>query len=348
MTNRFSFRAGPSWACFCLALLLVLALAGCAPAASPAPAPVAATPAPAVASPVAAAPTSVPAAVPPTVVPAVTYPLTVTDSAGRTLTLQAAPRRIVSLSPGGTEVLAAIGAGPQMVGVDTFSDYPADLVASLPKVAYSNPDLEQIVALQPDLVIVATRQRAQLEDMVRLGLPAFLREEPASVAGVADDMRFLGRLVGRPAEAESVAARYEQEIGDVVARVASVTEGPRVFYEISARLHTASDRTFVGDQLTLLKARNVAAGAPQAFPQMSPEALLAANPQVILLADAPPTGEETRESVSARPGWQVMDAVRDGRIVPVDGNLATRPGPRVPQALEIIGRALYPDLFPAR
>lgn len=321
-------------------LILLVALTACAPTpAPPAPTSAASTGATAAAAPV--APVASPAAQP-TAAPV--FPVTVTDSADRQVRLERQPTRIVSLSPGMTEVLFAIGAGPQVAGVDTFSDYPPE-TASLPKVAYSNPDLERIVALNPDLVIVATRQRAIVPDLERLGLNVFFRAEPVSIAALYDDIRLFGRITGRTHEADRLATSMQTRIDALVERVRDVPAGPRYYYELTNNLFTVSDATFVADQVKLLKGQNIVANADRPFPQVSQETIIAADPQVILLSNGPPTGNESLETVRARPGWAGISAVRDGRVYPIDGNLASRPGPRVVEAMEAIARALYPDRF---
>ncbi|MGH2586638.1 MAG: ABC transporter substrate-binding protein, partial [Dehalococcoidia bacterium] len=121
------------------------------------------------------------------------YPLTITGSDGRSITFTQAPQRIVSLSPGATETLFAIGAGGQVAGTDRFSDFP-DAAKALPKIDYSNPNLEALVGLRPDLVIAAGRQRNAVPAFENAGLRVLIAEEPGSVAGVIDRVRLLGRV----------------------------------------------------------------------------------------------------------------------------------------------------------
>ncbi len=117
-----------------------------------------------------------------------------------------------------------------------------------------------------------------------------------------------------------------------------------VFYELSEDLYTAAPATFIGGMLELLGARNVAAGAVSPFPQLTSEAVIASDPEVILLADA--EFGASAESVASRPGWSGITAVIDGRVHPVDPDLGNRPGPRIALAIEEMARLLYPDRFP--
>lgn len=129
----------------------------------------------------------------------------------------------------------------------------------------------------------------------------------------------------------------------VRARIEGVTTGPLVFYELSPSLHTAGPNSFIGSVITTLKGRNVAMTRTP-FPQISNEALIAADPEVVLLADAG-AAKVDPATVGARPGWAGISAVRNGRVYVLDGDIASRPGPRIVDALEAIARAFYPDCF---
>lgn len=303
-----------------LAVLLALVV-GCAPDAAP----------------------SAPASTP-TATPAPAFPQTVTDSRGARLELTAAPKRIISLSPGVTEMLFAVGAGPQVVATDRFSDYPAE-AARTTKLEYSQPSAEAAVALAPDLVIMTTRQEGQVEQFRALRLPVLFMEEPKSLATVVASARLYGRITGHAAEGEQAAAAMQARIDRVTAQLPP-GDGPRVFYELSPDLYTAAPESFIGSMLTQLRARNVAQGARIAFPQLSSEAVIAADPQVILLADGGSrSGNQSAATVAARPGWGGMEAVRTGRIASINPDTVNRPGPRVVDGLEAMARALYPDRF---
>jgi iron complex transport system substrate-binding protein len=270
------------------------------------------------------------------------FPLTVSDSSGASIVIEARPERIVSHSPAVTEILFAIGAGPQVVAVDDFSDYPEEAIA-LQQVRYSDPDPEQGVALEPDLILFGGRQQGSVEAFRALGLPVFLMEEAATIEAVLDDIMMIGRISGHAAEAEVLVAELRGRIDAIAAKVADVTEGPTVFFELSDGLYTVAPESFVGGMLSLLKARNIAEGATTAFPQLTGEVVVERNPEVILLADA--EFGASLESLRERPGWAEIAAVQSGRVVPVDPDVTNRPGPRIVDGLELIAKALYPDRF---
>jgi len=280
------------------------------------------------------------AVTPPTPAPSAAFPVTVTDQDGRAFTVQTQPRRIISYSPGVTEILFAIGADGQVAAADQFSDYPAAAKALAERVTYSNPDVERALGLNPDLVIMSRAQRTSVERFRDAGLPVFYIPEPASIDAILENVRMLGRMTGNAAEAEKVAASMEARIEAVKAQVVSITQGPRTYYEISDKLFTAGDRTFIGAMMSLLKAVNIASGTATDFPQLSAEAVIARDPEVIVLANAN-SGGQSLETLRRRPGWASISAVRDGRVYPIDPNIGTRPGPRIVDALEELGRLLY-------
>lgn len=272
-----------------------------------------------------------------------TFPFTATDSAGQSFTLATPAKAIVSHSPGVTEILFAIGAGGQIVAVDDFSDFPA-AAKPLQRVKYSNPSAEAEIALAPDLVFLTGNQRAQVEGFRRLRVPVFYNEEPSSLEGVLANVRLLGRMTGHTPEAEALVAKMQARIDAVTAKLKDVPQGPKAFYELSDSLYTASPNTFVGAMLTVLKVRNVAQGATTAFPQLSSEAVIAAAPDAILLADAKFGGSPAK--VKARPGWSAIPAVQNDRLYAVDGDLVNRPGPRIVEGVELMAKLLYPERFP--
>ncbi|RJQ13252.1 MAG: ABC transporter substrate-binding protein [Dehalococcoidia bacterium] len=276
--------------------------------------------------------------------PTATFPVTVNDQDGKPVTVAARPKAIISFSPGITEILFAIGAGPQVIAADQFSDFPAEAKALKNRVKYTNPDVESTLALNPDLVVMSRAQRTSVERFRTAGLPVFYAPDPNSLDAVVESVKMWGQLTGHPAEAERVAADLRTRIDATKAKVATVTDGPRAYYELSDSLFSVGDQSFIGSMLTLLKAKNVATGALTSFPQLTAEAIIARDPQVIFLADAASAGQSL-ETLKKRPGWTSISAVKEGKVYPVNPDIGNRPGPRIVLALEELGRLLYPELF---
>ena len=271
------------------------------------------------------------------------FPLTFSDSADIDVTLDAPAQRIVSYSPGATEILFAIGAGDRVIAADEFSDFPA-AAAALDKVAYSDPDPERALTLDPDFLIMTSRQVEQAPQFRQAGLNVALLIEPDTLDGVIENVRLLGRVTGNVTQANALADDMQARIDAVIAAIAGNDDAaPVVFYELTNDLYTAGPDTFIGGMLTLLGARNVAEGATSPFPQLTAEAVIDADPNVVLLTDA--EFGESFETVAARPGWSGVSAVVDQRVFPLDPDLVNRPGPRIVDGFETMAALLYPDLF---
>lgn len=259
------------------------------------------------------------------------------------------PRRIVSLAPSHTEILFAIGAGDHVVAATVEDDYPPE-VEALPKVGgmtVETLDLERVLAARPDLVVALDfDQDDAVGALRRLGL----RVEVIPAASLDDlfvAIRRLGEISARREAAEALAASLGERIERVRRKVESVPAEarPRVFYEVWDRpLMTAGPGTFVGELIETAGGVNVFGDVESLYPRVSLEAVLRRDPEVVLAPDFHGT-LVTAGSLAARPGWEAVGAVRDGRVHTVDGDLVSRPGPRLVEALEIFARLLHPDRF---
>jgi iron complex transport system substrate-binding protein len=269
------------------------------------------------------------------------FPVTVTDSNGEQLVFESPPESIAALVPSFVEILFAVGAGDAVVAVDENSDFPPEAAAKT-KLSGFEPSVEGIAALEPDLVIIFFDPGGLQEALEGLGIPVLLLASPQSVEGVFDQMRLLGQVTGHADDAEQLIDGMREGIDAITANLTDVQQGPRVFHEIGPELFTASDEDFVGDLYTILKAQNIATGAGP-FPQLTEEAVIAADPEVIILADMPAV---TPDEVKARPGWDSVSAVQNDRVFAVDPDLVSRQGPRLVDGLEELARLLYPERFP--
>lgn len=309
-----------------------------------------ATPTPAPTAALTAIPTLTPAAPPtPTTEPTATataapeYPLTLTDDEGTAVTLPAEPDAVVSLTPATTELLFALRAGDKLVGRTDFDDYPPEVV-EVPAVAtFSGVLIEQVVDLEPDLVIAGGNNFTPPGDVDRLrdlGLPVLVVYAP-DMAGVLADIRLIGLAMGAESEADSIVADVQARIDEVSAAVADL-ERPRVFYEIGfePEIYGPAPESFIADMVSLAGGEPITTNDPAVF-SISLERLVTLDPEVIVLGDAAygvcPT------SVVIRPGWTAITAVRDGNVRPVDDIIVTRPGPRIGEGLAALALAIHPE-----
>ncbi len=275
--------------------------------------------------------------------PSPAFPVTVTGSDGKPVTLTAAPQRIVALAPSFVEVLYALGAGDYVVAVDQNTDYPAQAAAK-PKISGFQPSVEGIAAQSPDLVIITYDPGGLREALEPLSIKVLNLNAPESVQGTFDQIQLLGRAVGRLVDAGKLVSDMRASINAITAKLAGVQQGPTVFHEIDSTYYTAGPGSFVDDLYVTLKATNIAASTGQAYPQMSAEAIIQGNPQVIVLADE--DAGESPQTVAARPGWSQIAAVQDHRVYTVNPDIVSRPGPRLVDALQALARLLYPEKFP--
>ena len=325
------------------ALLSMVLLAGCGSAAvaTPAPAPTATAPA-ATATVIPATATSLP----PTSTPEV---ISLTDDLGRSVTLTGPARQVVSLAPSNTEILFAAGAGSQVVGRDTLSDYPAQ-AKSVADVGGSmgSFDTEAILALHPDLVLAAEINPPELvASLEKLGLRVYYLKNPVTLEGLYANIKTVGSLTGHGTDAAALVAALQARVAAVDARVATATSHPSVYYEIDGtdptKPYTSGGGTFVDLLIRRAGGVNVFSLLNNPWPQISLEQLLVDDPQIILLGDS--AYGETPDKVSARPGWGNLQAVKNMQIFPFDDNLVSRPGPRLVDGLEALARLIHPELF---
>jgi iron complex transport system substrate-binding protein len=272
------------------------------------------------------------------------FPVTLTDDEKTAVTLKAEPRKIVSLTPAETEILFALGVGDRIVGkVEDLTPYPPE-VTSIPDVAkYGSVDVEKIVSLGADLVIAGGNNFNPPDKIVqlrRLGVPVLVVYAP-DVAGVLTDIELTGAAVGKSAEAKDLTASMQAAF-DQVATATAAFPKPRVFYELDAtqKIFTAADDSFLAEMITLAGGQPITSGSKTNF-EIPLEKLVTADPELILLGDA--AFGTTADTVKARNGWAGMTAVRTGAIVGVDGEIVSRPGPRLVDGLRALALAIHPD-----
>jgi len=280
---------------------------------------------------------------------AAAFPVSVQRSDGKTLTLAAAPKRVVSLSPAATEVIYAIGAEGELAAVDKNANYPDAASAFPTKVDAYEPNIEAIRALNPDLVFVASDSSGLVAKLDELKVPVLYLDIDTNARTVEDvltQIGVLGKVTGASDKAAQVVASLRARIDKVTATLQSLPAGSpiSVYHELDSTYYSASDGTFVGDLYKILKMKNIAGSGPTAYPQLTQEAIIAANPQVIVLADE--AFGTTIDSVKARPGWNAIDAVKNNKIFAINPDIVSRPGPRIVDALEQLAKDVYPERFP--
>ena len=262
------------------------------------------------------------------------FPVTL-DSPGGKVVLDRRPERIVSMSPTATEMLFAIGAGPQVVAVDSNSNYPKE--APTTDLSAYQPNLEAIAGYKPDLVVYSDDPGELAAGLGKLGIPALAEPAAARLDDTYAQIDQLGRATGHPADAARLTATMRAEIAKIVA--AGRPERHLTYYhELDKNLYSATSGTFIGQLYGLLGMENIADAADKdksGYPQLSAEYVVKADPDMIFLADTRCCGQSAR-TVAARDGWDQLKAVKAGGVVELDDDVASRWGPRVVDFLKTI------------
>jgi iron complex transport system substrate-binding protein len=249
-----------------------------------------------------------------------------------------APHRILSLSPPATESLFAIGAGSQVIAVDDQSNYPAN--APHTKLSAYEPNVEAIAGYDPDLVVASYDPGGLVTGLQKLHIRVLMQPAPKDLQGAYTQITALGRITGHVAAAQTLVATMKTKIAGYQ-QAASGSSGLSVYHEISPDFYSATSKTFIGSVYKLFGVKNIAdkaGGKAPDYPQLSAEYIVSADPDVIVLSDTKCCAQSAK-TVSARPGWSKLSAVRNGNVVPVNDDIASRWGPRIVDFVKIVSDA---------
>ncbi len=273
-----------------------------------------------------------------------TYPLVLTDSFGREVTIPEQPESIVSLAPSSTEILFALDLGDKVIGVTEVCDYPQEALAIEKMGGFQGVDVEKIIAADPDLIIAdSLTTKEVVEQLESLGFPV-LAIRAASVEEMLEHIELIGKAANVNEKADEVIAGLRARIDAVSQKVQDINEEdrPLVFYEVwHDALMSVGPNTFIHDVIEIAGGRSATADATTDWPVVDLENLLASNPDVLILGHVGQTPEEAK----ARPNWQSVNAVKNDRVYTINPDLFSRPGPRLVDALEEVAKLLHPDLF---
>jgi len=269
--------------------------------------------------------------------------LNIVDDYGRTVELHGIPQRIVSVAPSPTEILFAVGAGAHVVGVDNYSDYPAE-AKSLPQIGSYTLNIEVIMSLKPDLIVSSDLvPRAQLDQLEAQGVPYFIFAT-RTMEDVIKDLRLAGSLTGHSLEAESLVTGLQARINAVTDKTLDAeVEKVRTYVEYYP-LWTYGPGSFGNDMIRLAGGANIASNASNEYPLLTTEFIIAQDPQVIIYTVGPMT-TTIASDFAARSGWSITYAVSHDKIYSIDDNLVSRYGPRVVDGLEQLAEIIHPELF---
>jgi iron complex transport system substrate-binding protein len=264
----------------------------------------------------------------------------VTDDTGVVVHFEQPPQRIVSLLPSLAETVCALGQCARLVGVDRYSDYPVS-IKKLPQVGGGlDPNIEAIVALRPDVVLMATSSRAS-ERLRALGIRV-LSLEPQTHADVQRVMLKIGQVLG-VADAASIWRTIDAAVSAAAQSLPARARATRVYFEVNQGPYAAGESSFIGETLTRLGVKNIVPAALGPFPKLNPEFIVRANPDVIMI------GERSASGLTQRPGWHSVRAVRENRLCifsTEQANALVRPGPRMAEGARLMAQCLTDKVPP--
>lgn len=268
----------------------------------------------------------------------------VVDGIGKEVTLDKKPERIISLMPSNTEILYALGVGDQVVGVTELCNYPED-AATKAKVSDSfNINIEEIVALKPDVVFAYTLgQPEAVQKLEELGIKVITIKSAGNIDDVYSDIELIAKATGNEDKAKEIINGMKQKLEGIVSKVSTIDTKKRVYLEISPSpdIWTAGSGTFQDELLKLIGVENIF-GDVEGWASVSEEVVISSKPDIILttVGYAP----EPEKEILARSSWQEIPAIKNNHVYYVDSDLTTRPGPRIVDGVEVLFQAVYPEL----
>jgi iron complex transport system substrate-binding protein len=232
--------------------------------------------------------------------------------------------------------LYAIGAGDQVVAVDSMSNYPAESASVLTDISAYEPNVEAISALEPDLVVIGDDFSGLAEQLSTIGIESWVSPAPMTLDEAYEQIVELGDVVGRLDNAQSVTQKMKDDIAEIVAAIEIQATPISYYHELDDTYYSVTGNTFIGSIYELFGMRNIADATEGEtdYPQLSAEFIVSQDPNVIFLADV--NLGVTAETVAARPGWSGLSAVVSGNIVAIDDDIASRWGPRLVEYVQAV------------
>lgn len=267
-------------------------------------------------------------------------PFAVTDPNGEVV-LAAKPVRIISLSPTHTEMLYAIGAGDQVIAVDEYSNFPAAVAAVPNDLSGFTPNVEAIAEYKPDLVVIGDDSAKLSDQLGQVDIPVWYGPSAISLDDVYAQIEQLGVLTGHVPESVALVAEMTADVKSILADVPTLATPLRYYHELDSTYFSTTSNSFIGEIYGLAGLRNVADGAEAGndYPQLSAEFIVSSNPDLIFLADTK-CCSQTAETVAARDGWGAIAAVKNGQVIAMDDDIASRWGPRIVDYLRAVVQAV--------
>lgn len=276
------------------------------------------------------------------------YPLSVKDSAGNKVELEEDPSRIVTLIPSNTEIVFALGAGEQVVGVSKHDNYPKQ-VKKIDKIGGMQINTEKVLSLKPDLVLAhgsnAHNLQAAIDQIKQAGIPVYIVKDATKFKDVYQTIQSIGKLVNEQKKADSIVTGMKEKLNKIKKKASGITDPKRVFVEVSPapEIYTTGTGTFMNQMLEAINAKNAAADL-EGWVKMNEEAVISLKPDVIVTTYGYYTKNATSK-ILKREGWEQVPAVKNKQVFDINSDLVSRPGPRLIKGVERLAETIYPETF---
>ncbi len=263
----------------------------------------------------------------------------IVDDYGRDVTVPQPVERIISLAPSNTEILFALGLDDKVVGVDQASNYPPEAQDKTVVGGYfGGYNLEVITVLDPQLILASSINSDELIGDLENRSFAVVVLDASDIDGVFHDIELVGSITDADAEAEALVSNLTARV-DTIADLMLGVETPSVYIELDSNLWTYGPGTFGDDLLDLAGGENIAGSMGSPWVQLDEEFVVTSSPDIIITVFTPV------EEIKSRPGWSDISAIQDDQVFAVDGDLISRPGPRIVDGLEELAHLIHPELF---
>jgi iron complex transport system substrate-binding protein len=276
-------------------------------------------------------------------------PMVITDQLGRTVTLKTTtPQRIVSLAPSHTETIYALGLSDRLVAVTDYCNYPPEAREKPSIGGYSTPNIEEVVAMDPDLVLATDIHQTEVIPQLEARGLTVVAVNPTTIDGVIESITLIGKVTGAEKESANLVADMEKRVEAVTDKTGKLTgaEKPRVLYIVWHDPLMASGSGTLHDELMRLAGGTNVAGDLEDYATISLEAVISANPQVFIAGVGMGTGEDLPlQFINTEERLVSTDARINNRIYGIDTDIVGRPGPRIVEALEQFAGFIHPELF---
>jgi iron complex transport system substrate-binding protein len=270
-----------------------------------------------------------------------TLPISINDDLGREITIKEYPKRIISLAPSSTEILFEIGAGDRLIGVTDYCNYPKEALTKEKVGGFSNPNIEKIISLKPDLIVLYKSFPKEVFNQLEKSLPntSFIVLDPKTYEDVMKNIILLGKAVGKENEARKVYNNMLNGWLEIQKKVTSIKKSPKVLFLIwNDPFISVSPSTFLGDLLKKLKAKNIVENNEPEYPVLSLEYIISKNPDIIIIGEM---SGISKDFIINHPILKNTNAVKNNKVFTVNDDLVFRPGPRLVEGFKALYKILY-------